>query len=91
MERKIKSLEDHIRYLYDELEAKESKIDDLKIDLNDVKDKCKRITAAHNSDKEDMDHLKTINEDQRIKIMRLRKHRNEILDRHEKQVDEYEK
>ena len=84
MERKIQSLEDHIKYLYDELEAKENEIDNLKTDLIDVKDKCKRISAAYDDVKEDMDHLKTINEDQKVKIMCLRKHRNEILDRHEK-------
>ena len=76
MERKILSLEDHIKYLYDELEAKESEIDDLKNDLTDAKDKCKRISAAYDSVKEDMDNFKTISGDQKVKIMCLRKHRN---------------
>ena len=49
------------------------------------------MSEAHDRDKEDIDDLKKINEEQRVKIMCLRKHRNEILDRHENQVDEYEK
>ena len=91
MERKIQSLEDHIKYLYDEFEAKECEIDNLKNTLNDVKDRCKRMSEAHDRDKEDIDDLKMINEEQRVKITCLRKRRNEILDRHENQVDEYEK
>ena len=46
MERKIKGLEDHVKYLYDIIEEKETEIDNLKEALNVVNDKCKRLSAA---------------------------------------------
>ena len=90
MERKIKSLENHISFLYDELEAKECELDDLKKTLDDVKDMCKKKSAHRDKDNEDIVELKNIVEEQRVKITCLRKHREEILDRHEKLIDDYE-
>ena len=91
MERKIKGLEDHVKYLYDIIEDKETEIDKLKQAFNVVNDKCKRLSADKSSDDEAIDDLKKENEEQRIKIKCLRKHRDEILNRHEITVDDYER
>ena len=90
MERKIKNLEDHVRFLYDELESKECEVDDLKKSLHYANDMCKRKSANNDKDQEDIAELKTIVEEQKVKISCLRKHRDEIFDRHEKVIDDYE-
>ena len=90
MERKIQNQEEHIRFLYDELESKETEIDDLKKSLDKANEFC-RLRSMHKSNYEDeIADLKKLVEEQKVKIMCLRKHRNEILDRHEKMVDDYE-
>ena len=91
MERKIRNLEEHVTFLYDDLELKEKEIDDLKKNLDDANDKCRKQTASKFRDNEDIIDLKKVIEEQEIKISCLRKHRNEILDRHEHTIDEYEK
>ena len=91
MENKIKNLEEHVRFLYDELESKETEIDDFKKSLDDAKDMCRKQSASKYNDQEDIMELKKLVEEQKIKISCLRKHRNEILDRHENTIDEYEK
>ena len=91
MERKIKGLEDHVKFLCDIIEEKETEIDNLKDALNVVNDKCKRLSAAKSSDDEAIDNLEKENEEQRVKIRCLRKHRDEILNRHEITVEDYEK
>ena len=73
MERKIKGLEDHVKYLYDIIEEKETEIDNLKEAFNVVNDKCKRLSAAKSSDDEAIDNLEKENEEQRVKIKCLRK------------------
>ena len=47
MERKINSLEQHVTFLYDELEKKEVEIDNIKELLDDANKKCK-LKAASN-------------------------------------------
>ena len=91
MEKKIRNLEEHVRFLYDELETKENEVDDLKESLEKEKDICRNLSASKHQDQKDITDLKDIVEEQRIKISCLRKHRNEIIDRHEKHVDNYEK
>ena len=90
MESKMNSLKEHISFLYSELENKEQEIDNLKKSLDDANDKCRRKTTSINSDQHDILELKNIVEEQKVKILCLRKHRNEILDRHEKVIDDYE-
>ena len=79
MEWKIKGLEDHVKYLYDVIEDKETEIDNLKQAFNVVNDKCKRLSAGKSSDDEAIYDLKKENEEQSVKIKCLRKHRDEIL------------
>ena len=90
MERKIQSLEQHVSFLYDELEKKEVEIDDIKERLDKANDKARIKAAANLNDQEDISEMKKVIEEQKIKISCLRKHRNEILDRHENLVDDYE-
>ena len=90
MERKIKNLEDHVSFLYGELESKECEVDDLEKSLHYAKDMCKRKSANNDKDQEDIAELKMIVEEQKVKISCLRKHRDEIFDRHEKVIDDYE-
>ena len=90
MERKIQNQEEHIRFLYDELESKETEIDDLKRSLDKANDLCRLRSVSKSNYDEDISELKKLAEEQKLKIMCLRKHRSEILDRHEKMVDDYE-
>ena len=90
MDKKIRNLEEHVRFLYDELETKENENDDLKESLEKAKDMCRKHSASNHQDQEDIKDLRNMVEEQRIKISCLRKHRNEIIDRHEKHIDDYE-
>ena len=76
--------------MYDELESKECEVDDLEKSLHYAKDMCKRKSANNDKDQEDIAELKMIVEEQKVKISCLRKHRDEIFDRHEKVIDDYE-
>ena len=91
MEKKILSLEKHIEFLYEELEMKENEIDEFKKSSDDAKDSCRRMSTSRKNDLEDIDDLKKLVEEQKVKIFCLRKHRDEILDRHEKVIDDYER
>ena len=91
MEKKILSLEKHIKFLYEELEMKENEIDGFKQSSDDAKDSCRRMSTSRKNDLEDIDDLKKLVEEQKVKIFCLRKHRDEILDRHEKVIDDYER
>ena len=84
MERKVLSLEKHVEFLYEELEMKEREIDNLKKSLDDTKEIHRQKSTSAKSDQDDIVELKQVVEEQRIKIFCLRKHRDEILDRHEK-------
>ena len=90
MERKIRNLEQHVEFLYEELENKEQEIDILKKTLDEAQDKCRQKSTSAKCDQDEIEELKKVTEEQRIKIFCLRKHRDEILDRHEKVVDDYE-
>ena len=76
--------------MYDELETKENEVDDLNESLEKAKDMCRKLSALNHQDQEDIKDLRNMVEEQRIKISCLRKHRNEIIDRHEKHIDDYE-
>ena len=90
MERKILNLEQHVEFLYEELENKEKEIDNLKKFLDDAQDLCRKKSTSNKIDQDDIEELKKKVEEQRIKIVCLRKHRDEILDRHEKVEEDYE-
>ena len=90
MERKIANLEKHVEFLYEELEQKEQEIDILKKSLVEANDLCRIKSALKRNDYEDIRDLKKVVEEQKVKIMCLRKHRDEIIDRHEKAIDDYE-
>ena len=90
MERKIQSLEKHVEFLYEELEQKEQEIDILKKSLDEANDLCRLKSASKSNDDEEIRDLTKIVDEQRTKISCLRKHRDEILDRHEKTIDDYE-
>ena len=79
MERKINNLEEHVTFLYDELEKKEVETDNLKESLEEAKNNCRIKSASHSNDQEDISDLKKVIEEQKIKISCLRKHRNEIF------------
>ena len=51
---------------------------------------CREQAASKHQDQEYITDLRSMVEEQRIKISCLRKHRNEIIDRHEKHIDDYE-
>lgn len=90
MERKILNLEQHVEFLYDELENKEKEIDNLTKSLGDANDSCRRISGSRKDDLDDILQFKKVVKEQTEKICCLRKHRDEILDRHEKAIDDYE-
>ena len=77
--------------MYDELEKKEEEIDNLKNKLDEAIDKARQKAATHLKDQDDISELKNVIEEQKIKIMCLRKHRDDILNRHENTIDDYEK
>ena len=89
MERNLVSLEQHEEFLYDELEDEEKDIDKLKKSLDNSQDKCRKKSTAANCDQ--IEDLRKVVEEQRIKIFCLRKHRDDIFDHHEKVIDDYEK
>ena len=91
MERKVLNLEQHVTFLYDELEKKEEEIDNLKNKLDEAIDKARQKAATHLKDQDDISEMKKVIEEQKIKIMCLRKHRDDILNRHEYAIDDYEK
>ena len=91
MERKIKNLQDHISFLYEELESKEIEIDDLTKSLDRASDNCRKQSASNSDDQREIVELTKVIDEQKVKIKCLRMHRNEILDRHEKSIDDYEK
>ena len=82
MERKILKLEQHVTFLYDELEKKEVEIDKLKEQLDEAGNKAKKKAMEHSNDREDIAKMKKLVEEQQIKMSCLRKHRNDILNRH---------
>jgi DNA repair exonuclease SbcCD ATPase subunit len=90
MERKILNLEQHVEFLYNELENKEKEIDELKKSLSDANDSYRRISGSRKDDLDDILEFKKVVKEQTEKIFCLRKHRDEILDRHEKSIDDYE-
>ena len=90
MERKIRNLDQHVEFLYEELEQKEQEVDELKKFLDEAQDKCRQKSTSAKCDQDEIEELKKLTEEQRIKIFCLRKHRDEILDRHEKLIDDYE-
>ena len=77
--------------MYDELEKKEEEIDNLKNKLDEAIDKARQKAATHLKDQDDISEMKKVIEEQKIKIMCLRKHRDDILNRHEYAIDDYEK
>jgi hypothetical protein len=83
-------LEQHVTFLYDELEMKEVEIDNIKELLDDANKKFRLKVASYSHDKDDLSELQNVVDQQKIKISCLRKNRNEINDRHEKMVDDYE-
>ena len=89
MERKILNLEQHVEFLYDELENKEKEIDELKKSLDDASDSCRQMSASRKDDLNDIVDFKKVVKEQTEKIFCLRKHRDEILDRHENVIDDY--
>ena len=91
MERKILDLEQYVTFLYDELEKKEVEIDKLKEQLDEAGNKAKKKAMEHSNDREDLVEMKKLVEEQQIKISCLREHRNDILNRRENAVDDYEK
>ena len=92
MERKVLNIEQHVSFLYDELEKKEEEIDNLKNKLDEAIDKARQKAATHLKDQDDISEMKKVIEEQKIKIMCLRKHRDDILNRHENTtIDDYEK
>ena len=90
MERNLVSLEQHEEFLYDELEDKEKDIDKLNKSLDNSQDKCRKKSTAANCDQDQIEDLRKVVEEQRIKIFCLRKHRDDIFDHHEKVIDDYE-
>ena len=91
MERKVLNLEQHVTFLYDELEKKEEEIDNLKNKLDEAIDKARQKAATHLKDQDDISEMKKVIGEQKVKIMCLRKHRDDILNRHENTIDDYEK
>ena len=57
MEKKIRNLEEHVRFLYDELETKENEVDDLNESLEKAKDLCRNHSASKHHDQEDIRDL----------------------------------
>ena len=53
--------------------------------------RLRKKAMEHSNDREDIAEMKKLVEEQQIKISCLRKHRNDILNRHENTVDDYEK
>jgi TRAP-type mannitol/chloroaromatic compound transport system substrate-binding protein len=90
MEITIKSQEEHIQFLYYELESKETEIDDLKKSLDDATELCRLRSVSKANNFEDISLLKKLVKEQKVKMLCLRKHRSEILDSHEKMIDDYE-
>ena len=77
----------HIQFLYDELESKETEKDDLKRSLDKAHDLCRIRSVSKSNNDEDILQLRNLVEEQKVKISCLRKHRSEILDRHEGTYD----
>ena len=90
MEYKISKLKKHVQFLYDELEMKEKEIDEYKKSLDDANEVRRQMSKAVKGDLEDNVNLKKLIEEQKEKIFCLRKHRDQILDKHENTIDDYE-
>ena len=90
MERKFLNLGQHVEFLYDELENKEKEIDELKKSLDGASDSYRQMSASRKEDLNDIVDFKKVVKEQTEKIICLRKHRDEILDRHENVIDDYE-
>ena len=90
MEYKISNLEKHVQFLYDELEMKEKEIDEYKQSLDDANEVRRQMSKAVKGDLEDNVNLRKLIEEQKEKIFCLRKHRDQILDKHENTIDDYE-
>ena len=64
MERKVLNLEQHVSFLYDELEKKEEEIDNLKNKLDEAIDKARQKAATHLKDQDDISEMKKVIEEQ---------------------------
>ena len=78
-------------FLYEELELKETEINDLNKSLDRASDICRKQSASNSVDKREVMELTKVVDEQKVKISCLRNHRSEILDRHEKANDKCEK
>ena len=76
--------------MWNELENKEKEIDKFKKSLDDASDSCRQMSASRRDDHNDIVDFKKVVKEQTEKIFCLRKHRDEILDRHENVIDDYE-
>ena len=91
MERKVLNLEQHVEFLYDELENKENEISELKVALLRAKEYYKKKNNAcddhHDNDVEDK--LRQTIEDQAVKINCLKEIKNEIFEKHNEVVNDF--